>query len=90
MLEGGTRVPALVRWPGTIPAGGISQTPAQFHDWMATFAQFAGVPKPARADGVSLAPTLTGIGTQLTPQVYTEFYVAGNTPNYTQFPNHAQ
>lgn len=89
VLEGGTRVPALVRWPGTVPAGSISQTPAQFHDWLPTFAQFAGVPKPSRADGVSLAPTLTGIGTQATPQVYTEFFVSGNTPNYTQFPNHA-
>ena len=89
VLEGGSRVPALVRWPGTIPAGGINQTPSQFHDWMPTFAQFAGVPKPARADGVSLAPTLTGTGSQVTPQVYTEFFVSGNTPNYTQFPNHA-
>lgn len=88
VLEGGTRVPTLVRWPGTVTAGVINQTPAQFHDWMPTFAQFAGVPKPARADGVSLAPTLTGIGTQITPQVYTEFFVSGNTPSYTQFPTH--
>ncbi|MCU0748605.1 MAG: sulfatase-like hydrolase/transferase [Akkermansiaceae bacterium] len=88
LLEGGTRVPTLVRWPGTVTAGAINQTPAQFHDWMATFAQFAGVPKPARADGVSLAPILTGIGTQITPQVYTEFFVSGNTPSYTQFPTH--
>ncbi|MEX1048446.1 MAG: sulfatase-like hydrolase/transferase [Akkermansiaceae bacterium] len=89
VLEGGLRVPALVRWPGTIPAGGINQTPAQFHDWMPTFARFAGVPQPARADGVSLAPILTGIGTQRAPQVYTEFYVSGSTPDYTRFPKHA-
>lgn len=88
LLEGGTRVPTLVRWPGTVTAGAIDLTPTQFHDWMATFAQFAGVPKPARADGVSLAPTLTGVGNQLTPQVYTEFFVSGNTPGYTQFPTH--
>jgi hypothetical protein len=89
VLEGGLRVPALVRWPGTVTAGAISQTPAQFHDWLPTFAHFAGVPKPARSDGVSLAPTLTGAGTQITPQVYTEFLGSGNTPNYSQFPNHA-
>lgn len=88
VLEGGSRVPTLVRWPGTVTAGAINQTPAQFHDWMPTFAQFAGVPKPARADGVSLAPTLTGVGTQITPQVYTEFFVSGNTPGYAQFPTH--
>jgi arylsulfatase A-like enzyme len=89
VLEGGLRVPALVRWPGTVTAGAISQTPAQFHDWLPTFAHFAGVPKPARADGVSLAPALTGVGVQPAPQVYTEFLGSGNTPNYTQFPNHA-
>jgi arylsulfatase A-like enzyme len=88
VYEGGLRVPALVRWPGTVPAGGINQTPAQFHDWMATFAQFAGVPKPARADGVSLAPTLTGSGTQLAPLVYSEFYYWDTTPSYSQFPKH--
>ena len=42
--EGGIREPALARWPGRIPAGGISFTPSQFQDWMATFTELAGLP----------------------------------------------
>jgi uncharacterized sulfatase len=64
-LEGGIRMPTLVRWPGRIPAGTSSQSPSQSHDWMPTFADLAGLPAPARSDGVSLLPTLTGVGTQL-------------------------
>ena len=58
--EGGIRMPTIVRWPGTIPAGAISNTPSQFQDWMPTFTELAGLPGPARSDGVSLVPTLTG------------------------------
>lgn len=39
--EGGFRVPAIVRWPGRIPAGSSSDHPSQFHDWMATLAAIA-------------------------------------------------
>ncbi|WP_302014485.1 sulfatase-like hydrolase/transferase, partial [uncultured Akkermansia sp.] len=55
--EGGMRVPTLVRWPARIPKGQISLQPGQFHDWLATLADVAGVPVPARSDGVSLLPT---------------------------------
>jgi arylsulfatase A-like enzyme len=90
VLEGGMRVPALVRWPAGIAAGGVSQIPTQFHDWLPTFAELAGMPQPERADGVSLVPTLTGTGTQRPSTVYAEYSYAGNTPNWTTaFPNHA-
>lgn len=88
VLEGGIRVPTLVRWPGKIPAGGIDHTPSQFHDWLPTFAELAGVPLPARSDGVSLAPTLTGTGDQRPSTVYVEYLMSGNTPAYASFPNH--
>lgn len=58
--EGGMRVPAVVRWPGVVPSG-ISLNASQFQDWMATFADVAGVPVPSRCDGVSLLPTLAGV-----------------------------
>lgn len=87
--EGGIRVPTLVRWPGHIPSAGINQTPSQFHDWLATFADLAGVPAPARADGVSLLPTLTGEGTQRPSLTYVEYYQGGTTPSYSDFhPTH--
>jgi len=88
-LEGGIREPTIVRWPGTVPAGQVSQHHSQFHDWMATFADIAGVTVPARCDGVSLLPTLTGVGTQREGIVYVEYEVSGSTPSYTEFdPSH--
>lgn len=83
--EAGIRVPTLVRWPARIAAGGISFSPSQFHDWLPTLAELAGVPPPARTDGVSLLPTLTGTGTQRPGIVYVEYYVSGSTPTYADF-----
>lgn len=83
--EGGIRVGALVRWPGGAPANRISNLPCQSHDWMPTFAEFAGVGAPARCDGTSLVPTITGRGVQKTPQVYVEYAHNGKTPAYREF-----
>jgi len=83
--EGGIRVGALARWPGIIPPNQISNEPSQFHDWMPTFATLAGVPPPARTDGVSLLPTLTGMGTQELSTIYVEYYYDGTTPSYADF-----
>lgn len=83
--EGGIRMPALARWPGSIPAGTVDHTPSQFHDWMTTFADLGGVALPALSDGVSLVPTLTGEGEQEASTVYVEFLHNGKTPNYPDF-----
>lgn len=40
--EGAFRVPMLVRWPGKIAAGKISNEIIQHHDWLPTFAAMAG------------------------------------------------
>lgn len=58
--DGGLRVPCVVWMPGTVAAGAVSNRPGQFQDWMATFADMAGIPQPMRCDGVSLLPTLMG------------------------------
>lgn len=88
VLEGGIRMPALVRWPAHIPAGQITESPSQFHDWMPTFAEVAGLPKPSRSDGVSLVPSLTGTGIQKPSDIYIEYSVGGSTPSYAEFANH--
>jgi arylsulfatase A-like enzyme len=83
--EGGIRVGAVVRWPGGATANRVSHLPCQFHDWMPTFAELAGVSVPARCDGTSLLPTITGRGTQKPPLVYVEYSQNGKTPSYTEF-----
>jgi arylsulfatase len=74
--EGAFRVPELVRWPGHIPAGAVSNEIVQHHDWLPTFVAAAGDPdiveklkqghtageKTFRVhiDGYNLLPYLTG------------------------------
>ena len=57
--EGGVRVPMLVRWPGKIPAGGVSAEMASTLDLYSTLAQAGGAADPER-DGYDLMPLWTG------------------------------
>jgi len=74
--EGAFRIPLVIRWPGKIPAGTVSNEIVQHHDWLPTFLAMAGEPgiieklkKGHRAgdkkfkvhiDGSNLLPYLTG------------------------------
>ena len=89
LWEGGLRTPAIARWPRHIPAGRVIETPSAMWDWLPTFAQAAGLPAPARADGISLLPALTGTG-KPTPRdyLYWEYNVTGRTPNFPVFEPH--
>ena len=71
--EGGLRVPTFAWGPSIIKAGQKTNSTSQFHDWMATFCDYAGLGIPARIDGVSLLPTLSGIGKQRKSTIYFEF-----------------
>jgi arylsulfatase len=42
--EGAYRVPCMVRWPGKVPAGVVSNDIVQHHDWLPTFLAMAGEP----------------------------------------------
>jgi arylsulfatase A-like enzyme len=85
MWEGGIRMPTFVRWPSVIKAGSKSDSLSQFHDWMATFSDLAGMQAPALCDGVSIVPTLTGSGKQRRGIIYSEFVTGGKTSNYKEF-----
>jgi arylsulfatase A-like enzyme len=58
--EGGTRVPAIARWPGKVPAGRTSSFPWAFWDFLPTAAELAGAKAPPEIDGISIVPTLFG------------------------------
>lgn len=88
-LEGGEREPTLVRWPRGIPAGREISQPSGQWDWLATFADLAGLAAPASSDGVSLVPSLTGRGQQRTGTLYVEYFEGGKTPGFREFaPGH--
>ncbi|MGL4549732.1 MAG: sulfatase-like hydrolase/transferase [Gemmataceae bacterium] len=66
LWEGGIRVPCIVRWPGKVAAGKVSEQVGISMDLTATVLAACGV-KPARAlDGVDLVPLLGGAGVSRT------------------------
>ncbi len=60
LYEGGIRVPLVVRWPGHIPEGDVTDHLSAFWDVMPTIAQLTGTKAPADIDGISFVPTLLG------------------------------
>jgi len=74
--EGAFRVPEMIRWPGKIAAGVVSNEIVQHHDWLPTFVAAAGEPDVVEKlksghtigdttykvpiDGYNLLPYLTG------------------------------
>ena len=64
--EGGLRTPMFAYWPGKIQASSQSDLITYFPDMMPTFAELAGAQSalPANIDGISIVPTLTGLGQQ--------------------------
>ena len=70
VYEGGIRVPMVARWPGKIPAGAVSAHPSAFEDFMPTFAEMAGLDRPAGIDGVSMLAALEGRASAQKPREY--------------------
>lgn len=60
LTEGGIRVPYIVQWPATIPAGSVSAQHCMTMDWSASILRIAGAEiDPAYPlDGVNLLPVL--------------------------------
>jgi arylsulfatase A-like enzyme len=59
-FEGGTRIPAMVRWPGKVQAGRVSDSLIANYDFLPTVAEAAGAPCPPDKDGISFMPELLG------------------------------
>lgn len=84
--EGGIRIPFIVRWPGKIKPGSVSNHQLAFYDLMPTFCDLAGVKRYKKRyanreleddhfDGISFYPTLTGKGRQPRHEfLYWEFH----------------
>lgn len=66
LLEGGIRVPLIVRWPARVPAGSTSDQVAISADWLPTLvAATGGRPDPRYpSDGLDLTGALTAGTTQ--------------------------
>ena len=62
LLEGGIRVPAIVRWPGVVPANRVTPQVAITMDWTATMLASANANLVVRGslDGIDLLPVIKG------------------------------
>jgi arylsulfatase A len=62
LLEGGSRVPFIASWKGTLSPGSVRTDLIDFSDLLPTFAELAGAKLPAgiKFDGHSIAPQLRG------------------------------
>ena len=83
--EGGVRMPTIVQWSGKVPAKKVIEQPSISYDWLPTFAAAAGISVPARVDGTSLLPQLTGKGIQPPSLIYIEYENNTKSPGFDEF-----
>ena len=75
LYEGGIRVPLIAWSPGYIQQGLKSDHICAMWDMMPTLSEMISVELPAKGDGISILPTLTGDGRQREhDQLYWEFH----------------
>jgi arylsulfatase A-like enzyme len=73
--DGGVKVPAIMRWPGTIPAGLIQKQPAMSIDLLPTLAEITGATLPGLPiDGKSIYPMLVDENTASPQEAYFIYY----------------
>jgi arylsulfatase A-like enzyme len=78
LYEGGIRVPMIVRWPGKIRAGAVSDLLWAFWDFLPTAADLATAMVPSGLDGISCVSTLLGTGNQKKHELlYWEYNIEG-------------
>ncbi len=68
LYEGGLRVPFVVRKPGAVAAGRVSEHLGYFPDVLPTIAEATGAAAPADVDGISFLPELIGAAAAGRPQ----------------------
>ncbi len=79
MYEGGIRTPLLVRWPGKVSKGSVSNHISAFWDVLPTLAEISGAGVPENIDGISFLPVLLGKNNEQKQHeyLYWEFHEQG-------------
>lgn len=77
LYEGGIRVPGIVRWPGKVKPGTVSDQVWAFWDFPSTAAEIAGTSPPENIDGISILPALMGEKPKERECLYWEFHERG-------------
>lgn len=78
-FEGGQRVPFIVRWPGVVPAGRVSNKLLSTIDILPTVAALCGAKQPQRKiDGFNFTSLLTGDDSQTPREQFLYYYRRNN------------
>ncbi len=77
LYEGGIRVPMIAWWPGTAPAGTVSDHVWAMWDFLPVAAELAGAEIPAGLDGLPMASLLQGRPAPEHEYLYWEFHERG-------------
>lgn len=75
LYEGGIRVPLIIKWPGKIKEGSVSNEPVMSMDYYPTFLAITGAKVPANTilDGTNILPVLTQTGKLKERNLYWHF-----------------
>lgn len=75
MFDGGCRVPTVMWWPGTVPAGTVCREPVMTIDLLPTIAEIIGASLPPhKIDGLSILPLIRGDAEAKSPHQALYFY----------------
>ncbi len=77
LYEGGIRTPMIVKWPGKVRAGSVSDHISAFWDVMPTLAEITGSETPEGIDGISFLAELMGKVQKKHDYLYWEFHEQG-------------
>jgi arylsulfatase A-like enzyme len=77
MYDGGIRTSFLVKWPGRVKPGSVSDHVSAFWDVMPTLAEITGSRIPDGIDGISFLPELIGRKQKKHEYLYWEFHEQG-------------
>ena len=72
--EGGIRAPLIVRWPGQIQPGQVSDHISAFWDFLPTACELAGAEPPSAINGISYLPELLGETQDRHDHLYWEYF----------------
>ncbi len=86
LYEPGVHIPMIIRWPGHVPPGTVTDALVDFTDIMPTLMELAGTEPSREMDGKSLVPLLEGEEVRLHDDRYLSFTCLGVNDIFDPYP----
>jgi len=86
LYEPGVHIPMIIRWPGKVQPGSVTDALVDFTDVMPTLMELAGSSPSEEMDGRSLLPLMNGEDVLLHDDLYLSFTCLGVNDIYEPYP----